>query len=168
MSELTADAAIQQLNLGYDAQQDRLLLKVGLADDSEITVWLTRRVVKALWALLQGSSALPMVAPDVFTPATQAPLENFARETKAQRGMTEQTVKLKMDFSETYQANRAARMQEPMLANDCQIISLGNAQSTLELQGAGGKTVRIALSLELTQALGNMLLLATREAVWDL
>ena len=29
------EAAIQQINLGYNIQQDRLLLRVGLADNSD-------------------------------------------------------------------------------------------------------------------------------------
>lgn len=35
------EAAIQQVNLGYNRDQDRLLLKVGLSDNSELVVWLT-------------------------------------------------------------------------------------------------------------------------------
>ncbi len=41
-------AVIQQLNLAYDADQDRLLLKVGLTDNSELAIWLTRRIAKSI------------------------------------------------------------------------------------------------------------------------
>ena len=54
-----AEAAIQQINLGYNVQQDRLLLKVGLADNSELLVWLTYRITKQLWQMLNGETHLP-------------------------------------------------------------------------------------------------------------
>jgi hypothetical protein len=168
VSDSLPDAAIQQLNLGYDAQQDRLLLKIGLADDTEIRMWLTRRTVKALWAVLQGSSVTPVVMPDIFTAETQEMLADFARETRdGEKSTTQKTVQ-KMDFSDTYQPNRKTRTSEPMLAIDCQVTNLDNAKSSLELHTQDGNAVHIPLTQELAQALGNMLQLATREAVWDI
>ncbi len=168
MSDLLPDAAIQEFNLGYDIQQDRLLLKVGLADDTEIRVWLTRRIVKALWAVLQDSSVMPMVKPAIFTTETQEILENFARETLEEQKNTVQEVVKKMDFSGTYQPNRKTRTPEPMLVIDCQVMDLDHAQSILELHTKGGNAVCMPLTEELAQVLGNMLQLATREAVWDI
>jgi len=168
VSDSLPDAAIQQLNLGYDAQQDRLLLKIGLADDTEIRMWLTRRTVKALWAVLQGSSVTPVVMPDIFTAETQEMLADFARATRdGEESATQKTVQ-KMDFSDTYQSNRKTRTSEPMLAIDCQVTNLDNAKSSLELHTQDGNAVHIPLTQELAQALGNMLQLATREAVWDI
>jgi hypothetical protein len=168
VSDSLPDAAIQQLNLGYDDQQDRLLLKIGLADDTEIRMWLTRRTVKALWAVLQGSSVTPVVMPDIFTAETQEMLADFARETRdGEKSTTQKTVQ-KMDFSDTYQPNRKTRTSEPMLAIDCQVTNLDNAKSSLELHTQDGNAVHIPLTQELAQALGNMLQLATREAVWDI
>ena len=48
MAENKPEAAIQQINLGYNTEQDRLLLRVGLADNSELLVWLTNRITKQL------------------------------------------------------------------------------------------------------------------------
>lgn len=48
-------SSIEQLNLGYNQQEDRLLLKVGMADQSEVLIWITRRMCKELWHLLQNS-----------------------------------------------------------------------------------------------------------------
>jgi hypothetical protein len=53
MSNTTS--SIEQLNLGYNQQEDRLLLKVGMADQSEVLIWITRRICKELWHLLQNS-----------------------------------------------------------------------------------------------------------------
>ena len=48
-------AVIDQLNLGFDADQDRLLFRVGLSDNTELVVWLTRRVTKSIWTWLKTS-----------------------------------------------------------------------------------------------------------------
>ena len=52
-------AAIQQINLGYNAEQDRLLFRVGLNDNTELLVWLTSRITQLLWTLLTGEAHLP-------------------------------------------------------------------------------------------------------------
>jgi len=44
---------IQQLQISFDAREDRLLLRIATAEREEIRVALTRRLVKALWPQLQ-------------------------------------------------------------------------------------------------------------------
>ena len=158
MSELLTGTVIKQLNLGYDSLQDRLLLRLGLADETEITVWLTRRMVKALWPMLQGLNVASLVGDHVFS--TQQSLENFA---SAIRNKVQQ-----MDFAETYEPGRIARIKAPLLPSECRILSVDSTPSALELQSRDGNTVRIPLSAELTNALVNMLQLATKEAAWDI
>lgn len=46
-------AQLQQLNVSFDAEQDRLLFKVRASDGTEIRLWLTRRYVKLLWGVLK-------------------------------------------------------------------------------------------------------------------
>lgn len=157
MNDLLANAAIQQLNLGYDAEQDRLLLKVGLSDDSEISAWLTRRVVKSLWALLQQAGLSATASVEVL----QAP----AAEDSADGAASEQVAPY--HYSEAYHPRAHSRLAQPMLAQDCHLHS-GDSKTTLELKARSGAVLNIALSGELTQALGHMLLLATREAAWDI
>lgn len=162
MSDLLANAAIQQINLGYDAEQDRLLLKVGLSDDSEISAWLTRRIVKTLWALLQqaGISTLAMTTPVVLPAETP---EGDEAGQPATTGTNAQA-----NYEESYQPRTNVRLGEPLLAKSCQLVIAADSQSTLELTARDGATIKIALSTELTQALGHMLQLATREASWDI
>jgi hypothetical protein len=154
-----ADAAIEQLNLSYDSLQDRLILRLGLVDHTEIKVWLTRRMVKALWGMLQGLSIVPISAPDVFNASTQQALDDFAASQKELQ---------KMDFSETYQANRKSITDAPMLPSDFRIIDNKDEKYVLELQSTERQTVRIPLNQEITNALVNMLQMVTRDAQWDL
>ena len=48
-------AVIEQLNLAFDIEQDRMLFKVGLSDNTELAIWITRRIAKSISAWLQGS-----------------------------------------------------------------------------------------------------------------
>lgn len=52
---------LQQLNLSYEPDQDRLLLRISTAERLEVRLWLTRRLVHALWpGLLQLMGQSPL------------------------------------------------------------------------------------------------------------
>lgn len=163
------ESAIEQINLGFNEPEDRLLLKVGLADKTEIAVWVTRRVCKLMWSSLQAVShtLLPMAThvavPIITTPdgKSQA-IENFMHEAATQKKVEN------LDFKSEYIADRQARSTEPMLAVQCIIATIGNLPPQLELQCTNGQSVKMALTNELVHALTSMMQLATREAGWDL
>ena len=167
MTDLLAEAAIQQLNLGFDSEQDRLLLKVGLADNTELSVWLTRRIVKSLWLLLQGSADLSDVSEHTLV-IEEVPAELAREVLSAVNSTLASENKSPLDFSTSYQANRTPIIDEPILAFHCGLINHDDAHTILEIQAKDGKTVRIVLNVELSIALSNMLQLATKEAAWDL
>ena len=170
------ESAIEQINLGYNEQEDRLLLKLGLVDKTEIAVWVTRRVCKLMWGLLQdGSGNLLPPAVSEVTPKAAAPshkdqaIENFAREVAEQKSIEN------MDFKSEYLTDRQTRTDEPMLAIQCAIITYEDELPSgkpkppaLALECTNGQTVKMALSNELIHAVTNMMQLATREAGWDL
>jgi hypothetical protein len=167
VTDLLAEAAIQQLNLGFDSEQDRLLLKVGLADDTELSVWLTRRMVKSLWLLLQGSADLNDANEHTLV-IQEVPAELASEVLSAVNATLADASKPPLDFSTSYQANRTPIVDEPILAFHCGLVSHDDAHSILEIQAKDGKTIRIVLNVELLLALSNMLQLATKEAAWDL
>ncbi|MSP87158.1 MAG: hypothetical protein EXR38_05325 [Methylotenera sp.] len=163
------ESAIEQINLGFNEQEDRLLLKVGLADKTEITLWITRRVCKSMWSSLQntGNELLPtahqFLAPTIATAdAKDQALESFMRESDDQKKIEN------LDFKSEYVAGRQARSDEPMLAVQSMIVSIANLPPHLELQCTNGQSVKMALTNELVHALTSMMQLATREAGWDL
>ena len=163
------ESAIEQINLGFNEPEDRLLLKVGLADKTEIAVWVTRRVCKLMWSALQAVSntllpiATQFAAPTVTTPGgkNQA-VESFIQEADAQKIIEN------LDFKSEYVLDRQARSDEPMLAVQCMIVTVGNLPPQLELQCTNGQSVKMALTNELVHAVSSMMQLATREAGWDL
>lgn len=156
------EAAIQQINLGYNAQQDRLLLKVGLSDNSELLLWLTQRITKQLWQMLNGEAHLPTATSiQTETPPQQA-VEQFKHELQA----TE--VLQKLDFATEYQARTEVVNNGAMLAVSVIIINFENRTSSLEMPCLEGITVRMNLTQELILALCNMLQLSAKEAAWQL
>lgn len=157
-----AEAAIQQINLGYNVQQDRLLLKVGLADNSELLVWLTYRITKQLWQMLNAETHLPTATSiKTETPPQQAAAQ-FQQEAHAV-----ETIR-KMDFSTNYQPRKAIVNDGAMLAISVLIIHYANKPSSLEMPCLEGITVRMNATQELTLALCSMLQLSAKEASWEL
>jgi hypothetical protein len=156
------EAAIQQINLGYNAEQDRLLLRVGLSDNSELLVWLTYRITKQLWQLLNGETQLPSATSiQTETPPQQA-VEQFKQEMQAVETLQ------KMDFATEYQPRKAVVNDGAMLAISLLLISYEAKPPTLEIPCLEGIIVRMNLTQELILALCNMLQLSAKEAAWDI
>lgn len=162
-------SAIEQINLGFNEPEDRLLLKVGLADKTEVAVWITRRVCKAMWSLLNVvSNTLTPTAPHFAAPIIATPeaknqaLDSFSLEASEQKKIEN------LDFESEYIADRQPRSEAPMLATQCFVVNVDNLPPQLELQCTNGQSVKIALTIELVHAVTNMMQLATREAGWDL
>jgi hypothetical protein len=163
------ESAIEQINLGYNDQQDRLLLKLGLADKSEIALWITRSIYKDMSALLQSSRSALTANPEALPLPTLVPLDaksealaSFAKVAAEQQALDS------MDFKSVYISERQARSEEPMLALKCVLVDGELEQSQLELHCQNGQIVKMALTKELLQALTSMMQLSIRDAGWDL
>jgi hypothetical protein len=160
--ESKPEAAIQQINLSYSAEQDRLLLRVGLADNSELLVWLTYRITKQLWQLMNGETHMPTATSiQAETPPEQA-IQQFQQEMQAAETLQ------KMDFVTEYQPRKAVVNDGAMLAVSLVMINHEGKPPTLEVPCLEGITVRMNLTQELILALCNMLQLSTKEAAWDI
>lgn len=156
------EAAIQQINLGYNTEQDRLLLRVGLADNSELLIWLTNRITKQLGQLLNGESNLPTATSiQAETPPEKA-VEQFKKEIQTAEALQ------KMDFVTEYQPRKEVVNNGAMLAIGLVLVAYQEKIPTLEIPCLEGVTVRINLTQELILALCNMLQLSTKEAGWDI
>ncbi len=156
------EAAIQQLNLSYSAEQDRLLLRVGLADNSELLVWLTYRITKQLWRMLNNETHLPTATSIQAETSPDQAVEQFKQEMQAAETLQ------KMDFSTEYQPRTEVVNNGAMLAISLVLIAYNEKPPTLEIPCLEGVTVRMNLNQELILALCNMLQLSTKEATWDL
>ncbi len=156
------EAAIQQINLGYNTEQDRLLLRVGLADNSELLVWLTSRITKQLWQLLKGESNMPSATSIQANTPPEKAVEQFKQEVQTAEALQ------KMDFVTEYQPRNEVVNNGAMLAIGLMLVVYQEKIPTLEIPCLEGVTVRMNLTQELILALCNMLQLSTKEAGWDL
>jgi hypothetical protein len=156
------DAAIHQLNLGYNAEQDRLLLRVGLNDNSELLVWLTYRIAKTIWNLLNGETHIPTATSiQAETPPQQA-VEQFKQEMQVAETLQ------KMDFATEYQPRPEVRNEGALLATNALLLGVEGKLPTLEMPCLEGLTIRMNLNQELIIAMCNMLQLAAKEATWPI
>jgi len=154
------DAVIQQLNLGYNVQQDRLLLRVGLSDDTELMLWITYRVARLMWQLLNGETHLPTadsIQPDV---APASAVAQFKQEAQATESLS------KMDFTTKYQPRKGIRNDGALLAIELKLS--GDAVKHLDVVCLEGITVGVNLPPALILALCNMLQLSVRESGWNI
>jgi hypothetical protein len=160
--EAKPEAAIQQINLGYNAEQDRLLMRVGLADNSELLVWLTYSITRQLWQLLNGETHIPTATSiQVETPPQKA-VEQFNQELQVAETLQ------KMDFATQYQPRKEVVNNSALLAISLILVRYEQKPTTLEIPCIEGITVRMNLTQELILALCNMLQLSTKEAAWDI
>lgn len=165
-------AVIEQLNLAFDIEQDRMLFKVGLSDNTELAIWMTRRIAKSISAWLQGSQAAVDASMQVLVMNAQGGLDEVGAKIMSVSSITPEalmkTSTQNLDFSAQYQPNRKSRLAEPMLAIACKVLTDNATQFVLEFSAKDGINAQIAFNAELKSAFGNMLQLASKEAVWDI
>ncbi len=154
MATEISNAAIQQINISYNPVEDRLLLKIGFSDDAELAVWMTRRLVKIMWQLLQtdeivSSQGTLSAGPLALDPARPAGLK-------------------KLDFTSEYKQRDTINQHAILLAKDCLLLKSADRQAMLELACSNGQAVKLALTPELAVALVNMLQLVSKETAWGL
>lgn len=162
MSEEFEDMAVHQLHLSYSAQQDRMLLKVNL-DDTELNAWLTRRIVRVLWGLLQDSELSPATMPEMMAVTAEELVEHFAQSAIALPMMRQGAM-----MSGAYHDAKTTDAGPFVLITDCKLVNMDHTESMLELNSQAGEVYSLAMTAELSHALTTMLQLASQEASWDL
>ena len=155
MNQEIRNAAIQQINIAFHPVEDRLLLKIGFADDAEVAIWLTRRVVKALWQLLQGDE-LALPAPKL---AGSSPVPAPAGASGISK---------KLDFDSEYKPRAMVNGGVMLLAKDCVMVRAAGQQVSLEILCSNGQTIKLGLTPDLVQAFINMLQMVSKETAWEL
>ena len=154
------EVSIQQLNLGYNVQQDRLLLRVGLSDDIELVLWITNRIARQLWQLLNGETYMPTASSIQADALPADAMEQFKQEAQAVENLK------KMDFATKYQPRKEMLNDGALLA--IQLKLSGDHIKHLDVVCLEGVTVGLNLPQPLILALCNMLQLSVRESGWNI
>lgn len=151
---------LHQLNLSFDARQDRLLLRVSTTDEQEFRFWLTRRLVQRAWApLVVRLQAEPLMPAAAAAARSSAPLE-FRHAAAVQ----------KADFKTPYvaQGKTPAVSPEPLLVTQFALQALGLDRYEMTLSTDTGTRVSLKLAAPVLHGLIKLLQDATRSADWGL
>ena len=152
---------IHQLQLAFDAAEDRVLFRVSTTAQEEFRVFLTRRFVKMLWPHL-----LRMLENKVAVKAPEARREVLAFE-------HEKAVR-ETDFSRPFAApgadapHRFPLGEVPFVAVQGQVRVEGAGAYKLVLNPGAGQGLEIGLDDRLMHSFCKLLETAARNAEWDL
>lgn len=156
------NVGIQQLNLSYSHEQDRVLFRIGLYDDSELQVWLTYRVTRKIWQLLVGKTPLASANSSQQDATPQQALQRFQRDAETMEALG------KMDFTSAYQPRGEVKNDGPMLAVKASLNDANPDVPILYLVCQEGMTINMNLNKEMVLAICNMLQLTAKEAGWNI
>ena len=153
------------MQLRFDPAADRLLWQLRTFGGELYPIWLTRRLLRQLWPLLQG----------VVTSAGIARLMPHATLMPEAREMLSQAVRdrplASAEFGKPFNTEAVARPLgvEPLLPVHFQLThGTPGAGLVLELREAAGRSLRLQLSDDLATALTRLLEPALAEADWGL
>lgn len=141
---------LRQINIEYNAEHDRLLMRIASGENQEVLLWLTRRCVKLLWGvLLQMVRSVPDIAAQSHPDAKTALV-----------GMRHEDVMAKTDFSKPYEApaNKEHPLgAEPILVAKLQTKRNENGSFVLTLLPSKGQGINLNLNEELLHSLCGLL-----------
>lgn len=146
------------------------MFRAGMSDGSEIQVWITYRIARQLFSVLNREASLP-VAPaeaDQHTytqsaaPDPAGATRQFAKEAAAIESLQS------LDFETAYQERTPMVEQGPLLAVGSQFQSVNAELRQMTLHCLSQVNVNINLTKELVLAIARMLLIAAKDAGWTL
>jgi hypothetical protein len=161
--------SIQQINLAYDSHQDRLLMKASLSSGQEIRVWITYRIARQIFTVLNREAHLPVTAAGLgsaaFLDNTQSPTEatrQFEQEAEAVEDLQA------LDFETAYQQPASSISDQELLAIEARFVSINDQLNNMQLACTGGMNVNMGLNKKLVLAISRMLMIASKDAGWVL
>ena len=151
---------LERITVEFQAEQDRLMVRVLFDEKAEIQFWMTRRLVKRIWpVLLQMAQARPDIQ---MHPDPEVRL--------ALLGMQHEKALQEVKFSKpTEEPEREHPLgNAPMLVSKVRARRNEKGQTVLSLQPQQGKGVDLALSDTLLHGLIKLVQDTAVRAQWDL
>jgi len=153
-------ASLHQLTLTFDPVQDRMLLRIGTAENTEYQLWLTRRFVKILWgALMETIDRNPDIRNDMMPDVRDAV-----------KAMEHQEAVQSSDFSKSHAKDNVNLTSNsgPLLVTGGQVKPIDPDNTMLSLKTADNMSVQFGLNKKLLHALCHMMISSAQKAEWDL
>jgi hypothetical protein len=151
---------LHQLKVEFNAEQDRLLLRLSTDSGAEVLLWLTRRCVKRLWPVFLGmAQARPEIALQANPEARRALL-----------GFQHEKALSQADFSKPYQEAPRERPlgTEPLLVSRIQPRRDQQGRHVLGLLPTEGQGVHITMDDGLLHGFAKLMQNAVAKSDWDL
>jgi hypothetical protein len=150
--------AITQLQMSYNAEEDRLLLRVNTSARDEFRFWLTRRYVTLLLKALKVHRAAD---PDVSTqptPDAKKAIQEFKQEAAQSSG----------NFEDEFKASDSFPLGEmPVVAHKLS-YKVDNGKLVLTISPKTGAGITVTLDAQLNFNVGKLLRASNESAGWRL
>lgn len=151
---------LHQLQVVFDAGEDRLLFRVSTTANQEFRAWLTRRFVKLLWPHLMKSIESKV--------AVKAPVPEARR---AVMGFEHEKAVKETDFSKPFEAKEETALP---LGNAPFVVTQGGIQRDAQgnhavtLNPAQGQGISLSFDDRLMHSFCKLLEQAVAKAEWDI
>lgn len=151
-------SAIQQLQMSYSAEEDRVLLRINTTDQEEFRFWLTRRYCQLI---IQALNAHRSADPDVSaqaTPVARQAVEEFKQEAAISQG----------NFDQAFQEASSFPFGEaPALAQKLK-YKVDSGLLALTIEPGSGNGITIKLDSKLNYNVAKLLQGAISAGEWPL
>lgn len=151
---------VHQIQLKYDAQEDRCLLSIKTLDRCEYTFWMTRRFTRLLWPVLVRMLESTDDVVRQQDQAAKSAVLSFEHE-KAVSGS---------DFSTEYRDDAVSTPlgTSPLLLAKVQVKPDSGNIPRLGLHPMEGRGLELAMDDKLLHSFATLVAKAARSAEWDL
>lgn len=151
---------IHQIQVRYDELQDRILLRLSTADNSEFRFWLTRRFVKRLWGMLVkmlewDQAVRQQVDADTRRTVLDIQHEGYAQQANYSKGFEEASRSMPLGDAPVVLAKAKGKRRD----NGSQVLSLHPQQ---------GQGIDMTLDTKLLHIFSKLLREAVERADWDM
>jgi hypothetical protein len=138
---------LHQLNLKFDPEQDRLLLRINTSTQLELRLWLTRRLTVGVLPLVRRLVAEQVVKVEALEAVSDTAL--MAKDPKIREFLSEikkDTILKNSDFSTPFKeqapsptpAQSAAPVDDPVLVSEMALTPLTNGHLKIKFTGKAG------------------------------
>ena len=152
--------SLHQMTIEYRPEHDRLLFRVTTQSHNEYRVWLTRRLVRGLWA------------PVIKTFKTQPDIQEHVAEDVKQAVMSikHQEIVQAADFTQKHdpEATPDPSTVEPLLVNAVQCVPGEGDTVRLTFKSGTGRDVNLNINEKMLHAFCHLIRSAVDKAEWDL
>jgi hypothetical protein len=150
---------LHQIKIEFDAEQDRLRMRVSTVNGQEALLWLTRRCVLRLWPLLVGGAE---ASPQVVTRAADPEVKKALLEFQHEKAISQ------AQFGKQYEEVPRTRPlgDEPLLIAKLQRRADQQGRIVLGLLPNDGQGIFLTLDEQLLHGFIKLLQQAVQRAEW--